>query len=159
MNSEIEILKGIHPGLVLERKLQERGLKKGRVAIAVHEFPQTITDITKGRRGMNTALSLKLEQELGLEEGFFMTLQVFYEIKKIKEEKAKDLKRKKIAPELSKFRPALFWDTDINKIDWERQYKAVIKRVLERGNDIEKAALKSFYGDDKIQEVLNQTND
>ena len=84
---------------------------------------------------MNTALALKIERALDLEEGFFMILQVYHEIK---EEKRKH--GEKNHPDLSKLRPGLFWDTDINKIDWQRQRKAVIQRVFERGSDEEKHA-------------------
>lgn len=48
---------------------------------------------------------------------------------------------------LSLIRKILFWDTDINKIDWEAQRRAVIERILERGNDQEKEEIKRFYGD------------
>ncbi len=41
-------------------------------------------------------------------------------------------------PNLSVLRKILFWDTDINKIDWHKQYKAIIQRILERGNENEK---------------------
>ncbi|GAA4329104.1 hypothetical protein GCM10023149_33540 [Mucilaginibacter gynuensis] len=57
-------------------------------------------------------------------------LQAHYEIDQVK----KKLKHKG-APS---FRKALFWDTDMDKIDWHKQYKAVIQRVFERGNDAEK---------------------
>jgi hypothetical protein len=43
-------------------------------------------------------------------------------------------------PDLSKFRKVLFWDTSIEKIDWEKQKRAVIERVFERGNQWEKDA-------------------
>jgi hypothetical protein len=39
----------------------------------------------------------------------------------------------------------LFWDTDITKIDWQKQSAAVILRIFERGNDIEKEEIKRFY--------------
>ena len=74
MNREIEILKGIHPGFVLERKIRKRHLKKRQLALIIHEFPQTLKTITKGKRDMNTSLSLKLEKELGLEEGYFYVI-------------------------------------------------------------------------------------
>lgn len=54
-------------------------MKKGQLAIQCREYPQTLTDITKGRRNMNAALSLKLEKALGLEEGYFMTLQILHD--------------------------------------------------------------------------------
>ncbi|HEU4551761.1 MAG TPA: hypothetical protein VFS25_02965, partial [Chitinophaga sp.] len=81
MENELAILKGIHPGIVLERELKKRKLSKAHFAHTVHEFPQTLGAITKGKRNMNTALALRIEKELGLEEGYFMTLQVFYEIR------------------------------------------------------------------------------
>jgi antitoxin HigA-1 len=150
MESEINILKGIHPGFILERKLKENGLKKSRFALDINEYPQTLTTITKGRRDMNLPLALKIEEALGLKEGYFMMLQLYHDIKKQKE------LREKQKPDLSQFRKVLFWDTDIHTIDWERQWKSIIKRVLERGNQKEKAEINRFYGKQKIKETMNQ---
>ena len=97
---------------------------------------------------MNTALALKLEKALGLEEGFLMILQVFYDIKREKQ------KEQHPTPDLSKFRKVIFWDTRLEPIDWERQYKAVIKRIFARGNEKEKEEITRFYGQEKINEVL-----
>ena len=47
---------------------------------------------------MNTALALKIENALGIEEGYFMILQVYYDIE---EEKRKQNTEH---PDLSKFR-------------------------------------------------------
>jgi plasmid maintenance system antidote protein VapI len=150
MKSNLSIIKGIHPGIILGRELQQRHLAKGRFAISLQEFPQTLVSIIKGKRRMNTALSLKIEQALGLEEGYFMMLQLYYDIAKEKQ------KQPQIAPNLSKFRPVLFWDTNINKIDWEKQKKAVINRVFERGNQIEKDEIRRFYGKENVQSLLNK---
>ena len=76
----IEILKGLHPGLFLQRELGNRKLKSGQFAESIGEHPQTLSAIIRGRRSMNTPLSLRIEQALGLEEGFLMTLQVYYDI-------------------------------------------------------------------------------
>lgn len=149
VNNEIITLKGIHPGLVLERKLKEHNLKKGPFALSINEYPQTLTTITKGRRDMNLPLSIKIEEALGLEEGYFMLLQLYHDIQ---QEKRKQNIQK---PDLSKFRKALFWDTDVRKIDWQRQSKAVIQRVFERGNDREKAEISRYYGRDKINKALS----
>jgi len=148
VNSEITTLKGIHPGLVLERKLKELHLKKGPFALSINEYPQTLTAITKGKRDMNLALSMKIEEALGLEEGYFMLLQLYHDIRQEK------LKSNMPKPDLAKFRKVLFWDTDISKIDWQRQYKAVIRRVFERGNEREKAEISRFYGRDRIKNSL-----
>jgi hypothetical protein len=49
----------------------------------------------------------------------------------------------------------LFWDTDINNIDWQKQYKAVIRRVFERGNEKEKSEITRFYGLKKVKSAVN----
>jgi plasmid maintenance system antidote protein VapI len=148
MTNEISILRGIHPGFVLDRKLKERKLRKRSFALSIDEYPQTLSAITKGKRSMNIPLALKVERALGLEEGYFMTLQVFYDIKEEKRKRQQNLR-----PNLSLIRPILFWDTDINKIDWEIQRRAVIERIIERGNDQEKEEIRRFYGEDTFQTI------
>lgn len=98
---------------------------------------------------MNTALALRIENALGIEEGFFMMLQVFYDIARQKNQQASAAH-----PDLAKFRPALFWETDLNKINWQRQRSAVINRVFERGNTEEKDEIIKFYGQEVINAVL-----
>jgi antitoxin HigA-1 len=150
MKDELSIIKGIHPGFYLERELKRRHLGKGRFAMSVQEFPQTLVSITKGKRKMNTALALKIENELGLEEGYLMILQVYFDIANEKK------KQHSSRPDLSKIRSVLFWDTEIEKIDWILQKHAVIKRVFERGNEEEKSEIIRFYGKDEVNEVLNE---
>ncbi|TWI94207.1 plasmid maintenance system antidote protein VapI [Mucilaginibacter frigoritolerans] len=152
METAFEKYKGIHPGLILERELKKRNLKKGPFALSLNEYPQTLNGITKGQRGLTPALSLKIDKALGLGEGTMLLLQAYYEIKK---EQQKN--NSKDRPDLSIIRKTLFWDTDITKIDWEKQSKAVIQRVFERGNDDEKKEILGFYGEDKIKEVTGST--
>ncbi|HEY4289249.1 MAG TPA: hypothetical protein VGN00_19240 [Puia sp.] len=147
MNS-IQYLKGIHPGIVLERELKKRKLSKGPFALSIQEYPQILGAITKGKRKMNTSLALRIEDALELEEGFFMTLQVFYDIKE--EKRKKELSK---IPDIKQFRPALFWDTSIEKINWIQQKRAVIERVLERGTLSEKKEIIRFYGKAEVNRI------
>lgn len=149
MKSNLQQLKGIHPGFVLERELEKRHLRKGVFALSLQEYPQTLTAITKGKRGMNTSLALKIEEALGLEEGYFMILQVYYDIEQEKK------KQNKLHTDLPHLRPVLFWDTKINTIDWEKQKKAIIKRVFERGNEMEKNEIIRFYGVQTVDAILS----
>ena len=151
MNQELEILKGIHPGIIVDRKLKEKKLPKGRFALQINEYPQTLGAIIKGKRNMNIPLAMKIEKELNLTEGFLMMLQIFYDIK---QEKHKLVE--KTNPDLSKLRRGLFWDTDMKKIDWHRQRRAVIQRVFERGNSDEKAEITRFYGDSEINQFIQK---
>ena len=80
MDNRINILKGLHPGVFLQRELKKRKLKSGQFAESIGEHPQTMSAIIRGRRSMNTPLSLRIEKALELEEGFLMSLQIFYDI-------------------------------------------------------------------------------
>ncbi|WP_225312600.1 DUF6922 domain-containing protein [Pseudotamlana haliotis] len=60
---------------------------------------------------------------------------------------------------MSKLRKGHFGDTDISKIDWSRQFKVVIHRVFERGNDTEKNEIRHFYGEKKVEVVLSFRGD
>ena len=149
MKNDLNILKGIHPGFVLERELEKRQIRKGSFALQIQEYPQTLSTITKGKRDMNIGLALKIEHVLGIEEGFFMILQVYYDIEQEKK------KQNSTQPNLSIIRTVLFWDTDMEKIDWQKQKKAIIKRIFERGNEMEKKEITRFYGNETISKVLN----
>jgi plasmid maintenance system antidote protein VapI len=148
MKTQLSIIKGIHPGFILDRELTEHHLRKGPFAISLQEFPQTLVSITKGKRRMNTNLALKIEKALGLDEGYFMILQVYYDIEETK--KRQNTER----PDLTKLRQVLFWDTKIENINWEKQKSAVIKRVFERGNEIEKKEIIRFYGIENVNRIL-----
>jgi plasmid maintenance system antidote protein VapI len=148
MTKELEKYKGLHPGAILDRLLKKRKISQRPFALSLPEHPQTLNAITKGKRDLNTPLSLKIEKALDLEEGTLMTLQVYYDIQMEKK------KTSAKSPELNNLRKTLFWDTDIHKIDWEMHYKYVIRRVFERGNEEEKKELIRFYGQDKIDEAI-----
>lgn len=149
MNTLIEKYKGIHPGIVLNRLFDKKHISQRPFALMIGEYPQTINAITKGRRKLNTALALKIEKQLELQEGTLAILQTYFDIE---EEKQKASLFN--TPNLSIIRKSLFWDTDINKIDWDKQYKAVIQRVFERGNEMEKNEMERFYGKSTISNVL-----
>ena len=69
MKSTIEIVKGVHPGKIIERELLKRKTNKRQFALSINEHPQTLGSIIKGHRKMNTDLSLKIEDALGFDEG------------------------------------------------------------------------------------------
>ncbi len=45
MQKKLKILKGIHPGIILERELKELNLSKRKFALSINEHPQTICSI------------------------------------------------------------------------------------------------------------------
>jgi addiction module HigA family antidote len=150
MKSKLEILKGIHPGILIDKELKRKKISSGQFASTINEPPQTLNAIINGRQPMNLPLSLKIEKELGYDEGFLMALQLYYDIKMLKQEESAKHK-----PDLSKLRKVIFWDTDIQKIDWAKNKRAVIERVFERGNKVEQDEIIRFYGQDEVNYYLN----
>jgi antitoxin HigA-1 len=146
MNTILNQIKGIHPGKFIDRELKKRGYNQRRYAIFLCEHPQTLNAIIKGRRSMNTELSVKIENTLDLEQGFLMTLQVFYDIKLLN----LDVNYK---PDFSKLREGIFWDTSFDKIDWKLMKRAVITRVFAYGNEIEQKEIIRFYGEDEVARI------
>jgi plasmid maintenance system antidote protein VapI len=149
MQKKINLLRGLHPGIFLERELKNRNLSKGQFALSISEYPQTLGAITKAKRSMNIPLAMKIEKAFGWEEGFLMTLQLFYDIKEEKRRQHEGLK-----PDVTRLRSGLFWDTDMDKIDWIEQKRAVIERIFERGDEGERAEIIRFYGQDEVDQIL-----
>lgn len=139
MFSKLSLLRGLHPGIFLDRELSKRALKKGSFAISIGEYPQTLGAVMLGKRKMNPPLARKIEKSLGWEDGFLMCLQALHDMKAI------DHNMHAEQPDLSVFRPVLFWDTDLQKMNWQKSRLSVIKRVSERGNEMEKKEIERFY--------------
>jgi len=151
MLPEISKIKGVLPGAVLSRELKKRGLASKQFALSIGEYPQTINAINKGRRGINPALSIKLGEKFGVSAEYFMLLQAYYEVEKKKRE---DLLKNQAKPNMEILTKVLFWDTDINKIEWQKHKNYVINRVFERGNEEQINEIVSFYGKELVKEIL-----
>ena len=151
IEENITLLKGIHPGIILERELKKRKLPKRRIALTIGEYPQLLGDITKGKRRINPALSIRLGDALGIDESFFSVLQAYYDIEQQKKKQAR-----KYHPNLKLLRPVLFWDTDLDSIDWGKSKASVIRRIFERGNNQEIMEIIRFYGKKEVQTILAQ---
>ena len=130
--------------------MSKRGLSQKSLAESVGEYPQTLNAILKGKRKMPLALSLKVEKELGLEEGLLSVLQTYFEIE---EAKLKSSKK----PNLNIITKGLFWDIDFEKINCDKHSDFVISRTFERGNEEEKNEIVRFYGSKRIEKSLSAT--
>ena len=149
MKTLLEIVKGVHPGKMIERELLKKNISQRQFALSIDEHPQTLSAIIKGKRKMNTDLSLKIEPQLGFDEGFLMTLQVFHDIKLAKRDA-------NYHPDLSKIRKGTFWDTTLDRIDWNLMKKSIVQRIFSYGDEIEKEEITRFYGKDEVEQILSQ---
>lgn len=50
--------------------------------------------------------------------------------------------------------PAFLWEYDLATFNWEKSYKIVIERILERGNFLEWKEMVKFYTKDQILETI-----
>jgi addiction module HigA family antidote len=150
MLPEINDIKGVHPGVILEREFRKRGIGKSVFAREIGVYPGIITDITKQRRGMNAHLAIRIENALGAEEGYFMVIQAYYSIAREREKTI----REKPKPNLSLIRKALFWDVNFDNIDFNSKKRYVIERVFERGNNEEINEIMRFYGKKECIKII-----
>lgn len=141
-------IKGIHPGMLLKRELSKQNLKSSELAQEIGEHKQTISAIVNQRRGINPSLSIKLSKVFNTEMDYFMLLQASYDVKVKAEAEIV------AGPDLTKIRSVVFWDTDMRKLDWVKNRKAIIQRILERGNDIEINEIIAFYGKEVVVEEV-----
>lgn len=144
MRSRIEILKGTHPGAIIGGDLRYRKISQKAFADTIGVKPQALNAVITGRRNLTTEMALKIEQALGYEEGFLLTLQAFYEIAEYKNRMADAS-----VSGVPAIRRMLFWDVDFDKIQWGRSKEYVIERVMERGDETEKQEIARFYGMDR----------
>ncbi|MBG7631483.1 MAG: HigA family addiction module antidote protein [Bacteroidetes bacterium] len=152
MLPQLAKIKGIHPGLILKRELKRNNIKSSELAMAINEYKQTISAIINQKRGINPSISIKLANYFSEAEDYFMLLQASYDVKIT----ADRLPKKQ--PNLNKIRKIIFWDTTFDKIDWNKNKNAVIKRILERGNATEINEIISFYGREIITKEIKKIN-
>lgn len=148
MLPELSKIKGVHPGAILRRELKIRSVKASELASSIDEHKQTISAVLNKRRDINPKLSIKLSKYFNVDEDYFMLLQASYDVKTVSNSEEKN------SPNLNNIRNVIFWDTSIDKVNWDKNRKAVIKRILERGNAIEINEIISFYGRETILNVI-----
>lgn len=70
----------VHPGRILKREMENRGLSANRLAIALRLPSGRITDIINAKRGISPDTALRLGRYFGNEPRFWMNLQSGYEL-------------------------------------------------------------------------------
>lgn len=140
MTTQIELLKGIHPGRIIGRELHKRDISQRAIATHIGEHSQTLNAVINGHRNLTTEMAVKLEQCLGYDEGFLLTLQAFYSIAEYKKRLATTS-----VTGIPNVRRILFWDTDFDSINWGQHRDSVIRRVLEYGNSSDISEIARYY--------------
>lgn len=81
-----------HPGeILLHEFLEPMGISQNALARAVHVPPRRINEIVLGKRVVTADTDLRLARYFGLSEGYFLGLQVDYDLLQRRREIGSDL--------------------------------------------------------------------
>ena len=84
----------MHPGeMLLEEFLEPLGITQRELADAIHVPYQRINELVNGRRGVTPSTALRLGQYVGMSPGYWMNLQLRWDLYHAKREEAAELKR------------------------------------------------------------------
>jgi addiction module HigA family antidote len=87
------LLRNPHPGeILLEEFLKPMGLSQNALARAVHVAPRRINEIVLGKRDVTADTDLRLARYFGLSEGFFLGLQMDFDLMQRRREIDRDLR-------------------------------------------------------------------
>ena len=131
--------------------MHKRSIELAEMTSILDEDALRLNTVVNGTENMDLLLSRKLGNYLEVSSDYFMKLQEPYYLKKLY------IKHPQKKPNLDILRRVLFWDTDIDSINWEDYKGSVIMRVFQRGNFSEKKEIVRFYGSRNVREFLNKT--
>ena len=87
-------LANIHPGEILfEEFLKPLNISQNALARDIKVPPRRINEIVHGKRSITADTDLRLAKALGTSEGFWLSLQVEYDLEKKRREISKQLKK------------------------------------------------------------------
>src|SRR5881394_515034 len=88
-----DLLPNPHPGeILMEDFLKPMELSQTALANALHVPPRRINEIVLGKRDVTADTDLRLARYFGLSEGFFLGLQMDYDLMQRRREIDRDLK-------------------------------------------------------------------
>lgn len=92
--TEAELLPNPHPGeILLEEFLKPMALSQNELARSIEVPPRRINEIVLGKRSVSADTDLRLARYFGLSEGFFLGLQVDYDLMQRRRELGDELRR------------------------------------------------------------------
>jgi len=87
-------LKNIHPGeILLEEFLNPMGISQNKLARDIGVPPRRINEIVHGLRAITADTDLRFSKAFGTSEGFWLGLQIDYDLEEKKQQIKEKLKR------------------------------------------------------------------
>ena len=85
-------MKAIHPGRILKREIEARGLSANQLALALHVPSGRISQILNGKRSVSAETAMRFSRYFGNSAMFWMNLQTRYDLAMVEIEKGPRLK-------------------------------------------------------------------
>ena len=131
--------------------MTKEGISQSQLAERSGIVRQRICDYLANRRRITVEASLNLEKALCIGiKGFFYRIQANHDIYTCLKEQTMNNR-----PNIGYYRKAVFWDTEIEKLDWDKNRQWINRRVFEYGGEDEILETIRFYGKDVVKEVLS----
>jgi len=89
-----EMVLAVHPGRLLKRELQARGLSANRLALDLGVPSGRITDILNGRRSITAETAVRLGHYFGNRAQFWLDLQGQYDIAVVESERGDEIAKR-----------------------------------------------------------------
>jgi addiction module HigA family antidote len=74
------IFEEVHPGRILKRELEARGLSAAALALKLRIAPQRVLEIVTGKRAISPETALRLGRFFGNEPEFWLAMQASYDL-------------------------------------------------------------------------------
>ena len=133
--------KDIPLGLIIKKDLRKRNMSQKSLAQLIGMSYSSLNKALNGHSNFSVEQATAIDSFFGYEEAFIFRLQMVASTKitKIKENSiiCKD--------KIPYIRPCVFWDTDMQSLDWIRHRNFIEQRVVTYGNQEEKTAIANFY--------------
>lgn len=76
-----------HPGIALDEEITFRGLTKKEVAHKMGISPTVLSEILSGKRNITAITAIKLEDALGINALYFLSMQMRYDYYSLKKQR------------------------------------------------------------------------
>ncbi len=117
ITSRSGLLHNPHPGeILLEEFLKPMGLSQNALARAVHVAPRRINEIVLGKRDVTADTDLRLARYFGLSEGFFLGLQMDYDLM----QRRREIEQNRFPSCSATYFPTLTPSRDLPRANWSR---------------------------------------
>lgn len=83
-----------HPGRLLKRELEARGLSANRLALDIGVPSERVTDILNGRRSITADTAVRLGLYFGNGASFWIGLQSRYDIARVERDRGAEIARR-----------------------------------------------------------------